>query len=143
MLGRICFRCGTANSGNHLYCTTCSYDLPDPHAGADRYFGPDSRPVLALLSFQGGSMAGRSYRFHQVQTTIGRTNDNDLIIPEHIVSRRHARLWFDNGQWYLEDLQSASGTRINDVQIHGPTQLKDGDIIRFGQETVVFNVVYR
>jgi serine/threonine protein kinase len=140
---RTCFRCGTVNQGGRQFCTICSYDLSDPHADADYYLGPDGRPVLARLSFQAGPLAGRSYRFHQVQTTIGRTNDNDLVIPDKITSRHHARLWFDNGQWYLEDLQSANGTRVNDVQIHGPTRLNDGDIIRLGQETVVFNIAYQ
>jgi len=75
-------------------------------------------------------------------TTIGRTNGNDLIISGRTVSRRHARLWFDNGRWYLEDLQSANGTLINGVRISQPQALNDGDIINFGDEIVVFNTTY-
>jgi len=77
-------------------------------------------------------------------TTIGRTNGNNLIISGRTVSRRHARLWFDNGQWFLEDLQSANGTSVNNVRIsYQPVALKDGDIINFGDEVVLFNIAYK
>jgi len=87
-------------------------------------------------------MAGRSYRFHQDVTTIGRTNGNDLVISERTVSRRHARLWFADGRWRLEDLQSANGTLVNNVRIYQPVALNDNDIVNFGDEVVIFNIVY-
>jgi pSer/pThr/pTyr-binding forkhead associated (FHA) protein len=87
-------------------------------------------------------MAGRSYRFHQDVTTIGRTNGNDLVISGRTVSRRHARLWFTDGRWFLEDLQSANGTLVNNVRIHQPVMINDGDVINFGDEVVLFNVTY-
>jgi pSer/pThr/pTyr-binding forkhead associated (FHA) protein len=58
------------------------------------------------------------------------------------VSRRHARLWFDNGRWYLEDLQSANGTLVNNARVYRPVALNDGDVINFGDEVVVFNTTY-
>lgn len=137
-----CFRCGAMNPSTRLYCTTCGDDLSNKRASADRYMGPNNRPVLARLSIQNGPMAGRSYRFHQDVTTIGRTNGNDLVIAGRTVSRRHARLWFAEGHWYLEDLQSANGTLVNNVRIYQPVALNDGDIISFGDEIVVFNVTY-
>lgn len=137
-----CFRCGEANPSTRLFCTTCGYELADKFAVADRYMGPNGRPLLARLTMQNGAMGGRSYRFHQIVTTIGRTNGNDLIISGRTVSRRHARLWFDNGRWYLEDLQSANGTLINGVRISQPQALNDGDVINFGDEIVVFNTTY-
>jgi serine/threonine protein kinase len=139
-----CFRCGAQNPSSRLYCTTCGDDLSNKRAAMDRYLGPNGLPVLARLSIQNGSMAGRSYRFHQDVTTIGRTNGNDFVISGRTVSRRHARLWFDSnrGIWYLEDLQSANGTLVNNVRISGSVALKDGDVINFGDEIVVFNVTY-
>jgi serine/threonine protein kinase len=137
-----CFRCGAQNPSTRLYCTSCGDDLSNRRAVADRYLGQNGRPVLARLSIQTGPLAGRSYRFHQDMTTIGRTNGNDFVISGRTVSRRHARLWFDNGRWYLEDLQSANGTLVNNVRIHQPVVLNDGDVINFGDEIVVFNVTY-
>lgn len=139
-----CFRCGASNQSDRLFCTSCGYELSDQRAAADRYLAPNGRPLLARLSLQNGQMAGRSYLFHQVVTTIGRTNGNDLIISGRTVSRRHARLWFEGGRWYLADMQSANGTCINNMRLQ-PNQavlLNDGDVINFGDEIVVFNIVY-
>jgi len=139
-----CFRCGAANQSDRLFCTSCGYELSDKWAAADRYIGPHGRPVLARLTIQNGQMAGRSYLFHQIVTTIGRTNGNDLIISGRTVSRRHARLWFEKGRWFLADMQSANGTLVNNMRLQ-PNQavsLNDGDVINFGDEIVVFNMIY-
>lgn len=137
-----CFRCGAANFSTRLYCTACGDELADKRAVYDRYMGSNGRPILARLTIQNGPLGGQSYRFHQVVTTIGRTNGNDLIIQGRTVSRRHARLFFDNGRWLLEDLQSANGTLVNGVRIFQQTALNDGDVINFGDEIVVFNTTY-
>jgi eukaryotic-like serine/threonine-protein kinase len=139
-----CFRCQAQNPGDRLYCTSCGYELADRKAASDRVMGPNGRPILARFLLQNGHMAGRSFRFHQDMTTIGRTNGNDLIINEKTVSRRHARLWCDNGRWYVADMQSANGTFINNVRLqpNQPTMLNDGDVINFGDEIVLFNIIY-
>jgi pSer/pThr/pTyr-binding forkhead associated (FHA) protein len=116
--------------------------LADRKAAKDRYVDPQGRVVLASLTLQSGPLAGRSFRFHQDVTTIGRTNGNDFIIAGRTVSRRHARLWFDNGLWYLEDLQSANGTLVNGERIQ-QTVLRDGDLIQFGDERLIFHIVYK
>src|SRR5579884_2069907 len=139
-----CFRCGAINQSDRLFCTSCGYDLSDRKAASDRVMGPNGHPVLARFTFQNGAMAGRSFLFHQDVTTIGRTNGNDLIISGRTVSRRHARLWFNANRWYIEDLQSANGTLVNNMRIQ-PNQavpLNDGDVINFGDEIVTFNIVY-
>ncbi|HET9920156.1 MAG TPA: protein kinase [Ktedonobacteraceae bacterium] len=132
-----CFRCGSPNPSTRLYCTTCGDDLSNRRAVNDRYLAPNGRPILALLR-----IGNRSYRFHQDVTTIGRTNGNDLVISGRTVSRRHARLLFKDGQWYMEDLQSANGTMVNNVRVYQPVILNDGDIIRFGDEEAIFNITY-
>jgi serine/threonine protein kinase len=135
-----CFRCGASNPSTRLFCTTCGDDLSNRRASADTYL-VNGRPVLARLTMQSGpTMKGRSYRFHQDVTTVGRTNGNDLVISGRTVSRRHARLWFSEGNWYLEDVGSANGTLVNNVRIYQPVLLHDGDMVNFGDEIVVFNV---
>jgi serine/threonine protein kinase len=141
-----CFRCQAQNPSDRLFCTSCGYELADRRATADRVLGPNGRPILARFQVQNGPLAGRSYRFHQDLTTIGRTNGNDLIISGPTVSRRHAKLWFDatSGHWFLTDIQSANGTSINGVRMQ-PNQavvLNDGDLLSFGDEVVQFNILY-
>jgi serine/threonine protein kinase len=138
-----CFRCGASNLSTRLFCTACGYELADNGATMDRYIDVNGHAVLARLTIQNGPTGRRSYLFHQDMTTIGRTSGNDLIISGRTVSRRHARLWFDNGRWILEDLQSANGTLINNVRIFQAAVLNDGDVIHFGDEVVVFNTTYK
>jgi serine/threonine protein kinase len=137
-----CFRCGAPNPSTRLYCTSCGYELSDTLAAKDHYLGPNGRPVLAQLTIKNGPLSGRTYRFHQTMTTIGRTNGNDFIIVGNTVSRRHARLWFENGRWYLQDLQSSNGTALNSIRIFQPVELQDGDLISFGDELVQFHIIY-
>ncbi len=136
----VCFRCGALSDSSQVYCVACGYELSDKLASVDHFRGANGRFVLARLTMQ--SAGGRSYRFHQVVTTIGRTNGNDLIIIGPTVSRKHARLWFDSGRWFVEDLGSANGTLLNGARIIQPMLLNDGDVIHFGDEAVVFNIAY-
>ena len=136
-----CFRCGAPNPSTRLYCTTCGDDLSNKRASQDKHM-VNGRTVLARLTMQSGPMKGRSYRFHQDVTTIGRTNGNDLVISGRTVSRRHARLWFAEGHWYLEDIGSANGTLVNSTRIYQTVTLNDGDVVNFGDEIVVFNITY-
>jgi serine/threonine protein kinase len=139
-----CFRCQAQNPSDRLFCTSCGYELADRKAGSDRVLGPNGRPVLARFLMQTGVLSGRAFRFHQDLTTIGRTNGNDLLIQGKTVSRHHARLWFENNRWLLADLQSANGTFVNSARLpaNQPVALNDGDVINFGDEVVLFNILY-
>jgi len=56
------------------------------------------------------------------------------------VSRRHARLLYCPEGWLLEDLHSTNGTYLNSVRLQSgqPSRVRNGDIIRYGQLTLVF-----
>lgn len=56
------------------------------------------------------------------------------------VSRKHARLFFQNGQWMLEDLDSANYTYIatTKLQPRAPTPLQNGVEVRFGRVKLQF-----
>jgi len=64
--------------------------------------------------------------------TIGRQDTNDLILPSHSVSRRHARIFQEKNDLYIEDLDSMNGVRINGSQIGGKTRIRHGDILKIG-----------
>lgn len=66
-------------------------------------------------------------------TTIGRSEQNDIAIADPEVSRRHARITFQDGAFLLEDLGSTNGTFVNGRRLNTPTPLKDGDIIYLGE----------
>jgi hypothetical protein len=69
----------------------------------------------------------------QASTTLGRSPDNHIILPDTYVSSYHARLDRRDGEWWLTDLGSRNGTRLNDVPLTKPVPLADGDVIGIGR----------
>jgi hypothetical protein len=65
--------------------------------------------------------------------TLGRAADNTIALPDTYASAYHARLDRRDGEWWLTDLDSRNGTRLNDVPIGKPVPLADGDVIAIGQ----------
>jgi protease PrsW len=64
---------------------------------------------------------------------IGRDPANELCVPDDPkIARRHARLFKRDGDWHLFDLESSTGTFLNDKPLTKPTLLHDGDLIRCG-----------
>jgi pSer/pThr/pTyr-binding forkhead associated (FHA) protein len=64
---------------------------------------------------------------------VGRAADNSLCLADSSVSAHHARLSFQGGQWWLEDLGSRNGTFVNDLQADSPLVVTHGDRIGFGR----------
>lgn len=69
----------------------------------------------------------------QEETIIGRDIDNDIVIADAEVSRKHARLLFQQTKFILEDLGSTNGSFVNERRIGEPTVLNPGDAIQFGE----------
>ena len=66
-------------------------------------------------------------------TTIGREPDNNLVISDDgYVSAFHARIYFDQGRWLVEDLNSSNGTSVNDQPVTGSHPLAPQDVLKFG-----------
>ncbi len=53
------------------------------------------------------------HAFKQREIFIGREPDNDIKLPTLTVGKRHARIFVENGQCFLEDLESSLGTYLN------------------------------
>jgi len=64
---------------------------------------------------------------------IGRDKGNDIIISRETVSSFHATIEYKDGYFYLEDLRSTNGTRLNNDKLrhNEPVRLKSGDRIDF------------
>ncbi|MGH9363884.1 MAG: adenylate/guanylate cyclase domain-containing protein [Thermoanaerobaculia bacterium] len=74
------------------------------------------------------------------EATVGRANDNDIVLNDFSVSRRHAYLRKENGSWVIYDNQSTNGVRVND-QLVPRSAIGDGDqaligafLLRFREE---------
>ncbi len=89
---------------------------------------PDGE-VLELRLHQGEYILGRPSPKNNFQPDIDFT-------PDYFVSKKHARLFFRNDQWRLEDLGSKHGTFIDEQKIPdaaGSIQLKSGTSVRIGE----------
>lgn len=68
---------------------------------------------------------------------LGRSSEA-LPLGDQAVSRRHAELTPDRGEWWLRDLESQNGTLVNGEVIHERVRLRAGDTITVGQTTMAF-----
>ncbi len=107
----------------------------------------------ARLVIEKGRSTGKQFMLSDVEAQIGRWDadggifpdvDLDTDDPEAKVSRRHARITLNNGQYFLEDLGSTNGTFINRGKRLAPGQrqaLCDGDEIIVGKTFLRFHIV--
>ncbi len=71
--------------------------------------------------------------------TIGRKDDNSIVLNEQHVSGKHARIIVRNDSLFIEDLNSTNGTYLNGTKINSKTRLSNKDEIKIGN--VVFKVL--
>lgn len=72
------------------------------------------------------------------EITIGRNNQNNIALRDPYVSKKHLRIVKDEGKYFLEDLNSANGTYLNNEKVLDVTMLRNGDRIKLGQIEFLF-----
>lgn len=99
-------------------------------------------PVHLLVRLQLPDKPERefSYDFSQPVISMGRDPSNDIQIPLTTVSRNHARIFFEMGDYFLEDLGSTHGTDHNGQRVGKGEKrlLRDGDRITVMSFTITF-----
>jgi pSer/pThr/pTyr-binding forkhead associated (FHA) protein len=69
--------------------------------------------------------------------TVGRSSENDVVLPSNSVSRRHCTIEESDGAPVLRDLGSSGGTRVNGLRVDR-VRLYDGDLIGVGSFELAF-----
>ncbi|MBQ4334456.1 MAG: FHA domain-containing protein, partial [Myxococcaceae bacterium] len=72
------------------------------------------------LIINGPGYFDTAYELPDGETTLGRADENDVILSGDQVSRRHARLYFEGDALFFEDLGSRNGTRLNGSLLDAP-----------------------
>jgi len=91
---------------------------------------PGNLPVLVNLDTQ------ERYVLDGPLVTFGRAPENHIVLPDDgYASASHAKIFFDQGRWWLEDLMSSNGTAVNDQIISSLHALMPQDRIKVGRTT--------
>ncbi|HTK11844.1 MAG TPA: FHA domain-containing protein [Ktedonobacteraceae bacterium] len=164
---QICSSCGAANPAGEAFCSNCGVSLVGAAAAPAASFTPppppsepaQAAPVGSAISNGSGALQARliveanSQEFDlsgKDNITIGREDAVSNIFPdvdltphggeEGGVSRLHARIFNENGQYMLEDENSTNFTFLNRQRLAGktPTPLHDNDEVKLGRVLLRF-----
>jgi predicted component of type VI protein secretion system len=89
------------------------------------------------LILQTGLNAGTEYLLDKDELFLGRDVNNDIVINDPEVSRRHARLIRQGEDYVYEDLGSTNGSFIQGQRLVSPTILKHGTMLTIGERVMI------
>src|SRR5439155_589971 len=90
-----------------------------------------SREVCGWMVALNGQHKGEDFRLRVGKNVLGTAADCDIVLTDKKISRKHATVRYEGGEFQIADLDSSNGTFVNDekVQKH---DLIDNDIIKLG-----------
>jgi hypothetical protein len=106
-------------------------------------------PYVASSTYQlvvDNGTISEAHTISQTQLYLGRDDKgNNIILMDHLVSRNHARINYTNRHFYITDLASSNGTKVNGHFIKKPDYpiTVDKDIITIGSYTIQIKRTYR
>jgi pSer/pThr/pTyr-binding forkhead associated (FHA) protein len=100
---------------------------------------PGSQPVLIHIE---DGVIKDAFLLQSEEITVGRSTENDIIIQEIDISRRHFKLTWQGKRFHVEDMGSRNGTFLNNDLLEGPRPVQHSDVIRMGS-TVNLHLVFR
>lgn len=98
-------------------------------------------PVIGLSVTSDGIQ--KHHTVNKFPCIIGRSSkQSTILLTDEEVSRAHARLSLDDGDFYITDLESANGVIVNGERIspNVPTKVQDGTILLLGQSNICIEV---
>jgi Nif-specific regulatory protein len=70
--------------------------------------------------------------------TLGRAATNRVVLKDELCSREHAEVFRNDGHWFVRDLSSLNGTRLNSIAVTEERMLEPRDEINVGRTRLVF-----
>ncbi len=86
--------------------------------------------MIAWLTSIDGPSSGKRYSLDSI-CLVGRGQYNHVVLDDTRISRQHAKIAPEGGQYVLQDLNSANGSYVNDLAVSRQV-LSPGDVVRFG-----------
>lgn len=102
---------------------------------------PDRLPPACLAFVQSAHTERRLETIDLIRSPmiLGRTSGADIVVPDLLISRRHARLTFAEGSWWLSDESSTGGIYIDASRLIEPHRLVSRERFKLG--TVEFHLL--
>lgn len=79
-----------------------------------------------------GPLRGTTITLGQQSVLIGRSPESTLVLDDDFASGRHARIFPEDGEWFVEDLGSTNGTFAGQQRVSGPQRLAVGSMLKIG-----------
>jgi pSer/pThr/pTyr-binding forkhead associated (FHA) protein len=99
-------------------------------------------PLLASLEvLTEGSLKGTRYRIERPLAHVGRSDQNDVILPESSISGSHAVLQRRANGWFLVDASSRNGSYVDGRRVQGESPLSGPCELRFGNLRLLFRPI--
>lgn len=99
--------------------------------GTLMYVSPPKEYVFRIVHILEGDRDGAAYCSSANELTIGREGTDILCADDRHVSKLHARVFAEDGEIYLEDLESKNGTFL---RVNGEAALEHSDYVFLGSE---------
>lgn len=120
-------------------------ERPDPQAPSQPARTPSTAPPSSSLLHPGGRHSpevlrgpGGDHELTGSRMTVGRDPSCDIVLTDATVSREHAALVRRADAWWVLDLGSTNGTRVDGVQA-AEQPLRDGATVAFGEAELTFD----
>ena len=95
--------------------------------------------ITARLVAVNGPLSGRTFYLDEPVVSIGRLGSNDVCLEDPFVSRHHCVIRNKDGEYLIEDLNSANGTYLNGERVNAGS-LKEGCLIAIGTSRFLFKI---
>jgi hypothetical protein len=105
---------------------------PAASAAAPARSSKGGRPPSQVVVHEPDATKPRTVRLSG-SAQIGRSDACAIRLADTYVSQLHARLYGENGGWYVEDLGSTNGTFLNDRKVVQPVEVHAGDVVKVGK----------
>ena len=92
----------------------------------------------AVVHIIGGNDRGKQHDLERPETRIGRGTDQDVVLADIAVSRRHVTIVTEGSRFRLKDLGSGNGSLVNGQRVDS-VLLNDGDQIEIGNTLMRFD----
>ena len=96
--------------------------------------------VLMVFSGRDDGAHWRTFSLlNQIETTIGRSEDCDIVLEHVSVSNIHAKIIAKGNRYYIDDNDSTNGVLVNGKKIVGRVRLSEKDVILITNSKLLFS----